>query len=81
MISSDHAAHVRLVKTGPSDGDKISIASGLSVGEQVVTEGGDRLVDGAKVRLPGDVPAQQGQGRRRRTAQNGSGSWRQHQTG
>jgi membrane fusion protein, multidrug efflux system len=81
VISPDHVAHVRLVKTGPSEGDKISIASGLDIGEQVVTEGGDRLVDGAKVRLPSDIPAQ-GQGRQRRTAQTGSGSWRkQHQTG
>lgn len=65
VVSPDHVAHVRLVKTGPSVGDKVSIASGLDVGEQVVTEGGDRLVDGAKVRLPGDVRAPgQGQGRK-----------------
>ncbi|MGH8259493.1 MAG: efflux RND transporter periplasmic adaptor subunit [Steroidobacteraceae bacterium] len=56
VVSPDHIAHVRLVKTGPSVADRISIASGLQAGEEVVTEGGDRLVDGAKVRLPGDIP-------------------------
>ncbi|MGH8217528.1 MAG: efflux RND transporter periplasmic adaptor subunit [Steroidobacteraceae bacterium] len=62
VISQDHSAHVRLVKTGPSVGDRVSIASGLNVGEEVVTEGGDRLVDGAKVRLPSDIRAP-GQGK------------------
>jgi membrane fusion protein, multidrug efflux system len=66
-VSPDHVAHVRPVKTGPSMGDKISIASGLNVGEEVVTEGGDRLVDGAKVRLPSDVQ-EPGQRQGRKTA-------------
>jgi len=52
-VAQDHTAHVRLVKTGPADADRISIRSGLQAGEQVVTEGGDRLVDGGTIRLPG----------------------------
>ena len=32
-------------------------SSGLEAGERVVTEGGDRLKDGARVQLPGDRPA------------------------
>jgi membrane fusion protein, multidrug efflux system len=60
LIDADSTAHIQLVKTGPSVEDKISITSGLSGGERVVTEGGDRLVDGAVVRLPG-----QGGGRER----------------
>jgi len=67
VVSPDHLAHVRLVKTGPSVGDKVSIASGLAIGEEVVTEGGDRLVDGAKVRLPSDV-REPGQGQGRKSA-------------
>jgi multidrug efflux system membrane fusion protein len=55
LIDSDDTAHIQLVKTGPSVEDKISIASGLNGGERVVTEGGDRLVDGAVVRLPGQA--------------------------
>ena len=47
---------VKLVKvtTGPSDGTRIAILSGLTVGAPVVTEGADGLEDGSSVRLPGD---------------------------
>lgn len=55
VIHPDDTVHIQLVKTGPSDGDEVSIASGLEGGERVVTEGGDRLVDGAAVRLPGQA--------------------------
>jgi multidrug efflux system membrane fusion protein len=40
------------VKTGPGTGETTSIASGLSVGATVITDGGDRLRDGATVTLP-----------------------------
>jgi multidrug efflux system membrane fusion protein len=43
---------VRQVKAGPGTGESTSIASGLAVGETVITEGGDRLRDGASVTLP-----------------------------
>jgi multidrug efflux system membrane fusion protein len=55
VIGADRTAHVRAVKVGPSVEDKISITVGLNVGEHVVTEGGDRLVNGAIVRLPGQA--------------------------
>ncbi len=55
VIEPDSTVHIQLVKTGPIDGDLISISSGLQGGERVVTEGGDRLVDGATVRLPGQT--------------------------
>jgi len=58
LVTPDDTAEVRLVKTGPSVDDKISITSGLSGGERVVTEGGDRLVDGAFVKLPDQSAAQ-----------------------
>ncbi len=75
VIEPDSTVHIQVVKTGPSDGDKISISSGLKGGERVVTEGGDRLVDGATVRLPGQA-AQFGYGRpgqfgQRRGGENG----------
>jgi membrane fusion protein, multidrug efflux system len=40
------------VKIGPGTGETTSIASGLSAGETVITDGGDRLRDGATVTLP-----------------------------
>lgn len=61
----------RAVTRGQATVDKVQILTGLKVGEQVITEGADRLRDGAKVTLPGDRPqgargGQQGQGERRR---------------
>jgi multidrug efflux system membrane fusion protein len=49
-------------------GDRVQVASGLQIGEKVITEGADRLRDGARVLLPGDTPrapAGSGGGRRR----------------
>lgn len=55
-MTPDKIAHVRVVKLGPESGETIAVLSGLSVGETVITEGGDRLKDGAEVLLPGDHP-------------------------
>lgn len=55
-VTPDRTAHVRVVKLGPQSGETIAILSGLTVGETVVTEGGDRLRDGGPVLLPGDKP-------------------------
>ncbi len=43
---------VRPVTLGVADGDRVAVNSGLAAGEIVVTEGGDRLRDGAAVELP-----------------------------
>jgi multidrug efflux system membrane fusion protein len=53
------------VKRGQADAERVEIASGLQGGETVITEGADRLKDGAKVSLPGDRPAGAGAGGRR----------------
>jgi multidrug efflux system membrane fusion protein len=43
---------VRPVTLGVTDGDRVAVGSGLAAGEIVVTEGGDRLRDGAAIELP-----------------------------
>jgi multidrug efflux system membrane fusion protein len=43
---------VRPVTLGVVDGERVAVAAGLAAGEVVVTEGGDRLRDGAAVQLP-----------------------------
>ena len=43
------------VTQGVATADSVQITKGLQVGERVITEGGDRLKDGAKVSLPGDA--------------------------
>jgi membrane fusion protein, multidrug efflux system len=68
----------RRVKRGPATDDVVVIAEGLKAGEKVITEGADRLKDGARVTLPGDAPAS-GPGRGRRGpgpgASGASGAW------
>ncbi|RZI41342.1 efflux RND transporter periplasmic adaptor subunit [Herbaspirillum sp. HC18] len=55
---------LRPVKRGLATVDKVQIVSGLKIGEQVITEGADRLRDGAKVMLPGDKMGAMGGGRK-----------------
>jgi multidrug efflux system membrane fusion protein len=55
VIQDDSTVKVTPVKVGPAQGETTSIASGLSVGDQVVTDGGDRLSDGSRVVLPQDA--------------------------
>jgi multidrug efflux system membrane fusion protein len=48
---------LRNVKRGQANAERIQVTEGLEGGETVITEGADRLKDGAKVTLPGDRPA------------------------
>lgn len=50
------------VVVGPGTAETVSISSGLKVGDVVITDGGDRLRDGAPVILPGQSPAAGGAG-------------------
>jgi membrane fusion protein, multidrug efflux system len=56
VVKPDNTVTVRLVKTGPVDGERTSIKSGLQVGERVVIDGSDRLKEGAKITIPADKP-------------------------
>ena len=53
VLQPDRTAKMRPVRVGPGTAETVSIASGLAVGETVITDGGDRLREGAKVNLPG----------------------------
>ena len=55
-IMGGPVAQMVTVKVGPSQGDRTSIASGVNVGDQVITDGGDRLTDGGTIVLPGTIP-------------------------
>ena len=52
----DRTVSLRPVTRGQGSADKVVIASGLQAGETVITEGADRLKDGAPVTLAGDAP-------------------------
>ncbi|CAN0619660.1 multidrug efflux pump membrane fusion protein MdtA [Burkholderia multivorans] len=56
VVKPDSTVTVRKVKTGPVDGERTSIVDGLAVGERVVTDGSDRLREGAKITIPADKP-------------------------
>ncbi|MCA8180849.1 MULTISPECIES: MdtA/MuxA family multidrug efflux RND transporter periplasmic adaptor subunit [Burkholderia] len=56
VVKPDNTVTVRKVKTGPVDGERTSIVSGVAVGERVVTDGSDRLREGSKISIPADKP-------------------------
>jgi multidrug efflux system membrane fusion protein len=59
LINKDQTASVHKVTLGPSDGKNTVITNGLNVGDTVVTDGTDRLSDGAKVKATTAAPAAQ----------------------
>ncbi len=68
LNAAERTVSLRSVTRGQATVDKIVIATGLQAGERVITEGADRLKDGARVALAGDVPRAGGIGRRRQGA-------------
>lgn len=65
LLKPDRTVTERKVKLGVAVADKTQITDGLAIGDTVVTDGVDRLNEGAKVALPGDAPPAQGGGQRR----------------
>ncbi len=53
VVKPDSTVAVRPMTLGVVDGERVAVTAGLAAGEVVVTEGGDRLRDGAQVQLPG----------------------------
>lgn len=49
VVGADNVAHIRTVQLGSQVGPNIVISSGLSAGDQVVTEGNEKVRDGMKV--------------------------------
>jgi multidrug efflux system membrane fusion protein len=71
LVEPNNTVSVRKIKVGPIDGTYQAVVSGLAVGDRVVTEGTDRLRDGAAVVVPaatgtGTAPGGQGRGAGRR---------------
>jgi multidrug efflux system membrane fusion protein len=55
VVDGERVVHLQPVKLGPTDGERVAILSGATVGAQVVVDGADKLRDGAKVTLASDV--------------------------
>ncbi|WP_419686772.1 MdtA/MuxA family multidrug efflux RND transporter periplasmic adaptor subunit [Burkholderia theae] len=56
VVKPDNTVTVRKVTPGPVDGERTSIVSGVALGERVVTDGSDRLREGATISIPADKP-------------------------
>jgi membrane fusion protein, multidrug efflux system len=57
LVNPDSTVSVRPVTLGVVDGERVAVTAGLKVGDVVVTEGGDRLREGAQIQLPNAAPA------------------------
>ena len=57
VLNADRTVSVRPVQRGVSTAEVIAVTRGLEAGERVVTEGGDRLREGARVQLASERPA------------------------
>ncbi len=74
VLNNDHTVSVRAVERGVATNDVISVTKGLAVGERVVTEGGDRLREGARVQLASERPASAASGGRRAASAAAAGA-------
>jgi multidrug efflux system membrane fusion protein len=59
LVDADNTVSVHPITLGPQDGNFLAVATGLAPGDRVVTDGADRLRDGAHVNIPapGSTPA------------------------
>jgi multidrug efflux system membrane fusion protein len=78
VVQSDNTVTVRPVKLGPTQGEIVAVESGLTPGESVVTDGADRLREGARVEIADrsarpDKPGGKGEGGRRKRGPDGGG--------
>jgi multidrug efflux system membrane fusion protein len=78
VVGEDDTVKIQAVTLGPQDGGYYAVDSGLAPGDRVVTEGADRLRDGARVTIPAATaagaaePAEPRQGRHRRGERPGA---------
>ena len=79
LVKPDNTVAVQVVKTGVTDGGKVQIIEGLKPGDKVVTDGVDRLRDGARITVasppgqaaPAAAPGAPTTGRRPRAQSGG----------
>jgi len=56
VINADSTVTMAKVTLGPTSGDNVAVLEGVTAGQKIVSDGGDKLKDGAKVLLPGAEP-------------------------
>jgi multidrug efflux system membrane fusion protein len=78
VVNPDSTVSIRVIKPGPIEAERAAILSGLELGETVVSDGVDRLYDGAKVQLPEKRPSNDVGDRPHRFSGRPDGSPREH---
>jgi multidrug efflux system membrane fusion protein len=78
VVNSDSTVSIRVIKPGPVDGEQAAVLSGLELDETVVSDGVDRLYDGAKVQLPEKRPSNDAAAKPHRFSPRPDGSPREH---
>ena len=73
VLNEDRTVSMRTVKTGPVDGTRIVIESGVGAGERVVIDGMDRLRDGMRVEIADRERAFKGDGKGKGKGTGGKG--------
>jgi multidrug efflux system membrane fusion protein len=76
LLGADSTVSVKPIKLGPTDGERVAVIEGLAPGDKVVTDGADRLRDGAKVTIPDATPAPAKPATPRKRGQNRQGGAR-----
>jgi multidrug efflux system membrane fusion protein len=72
VVNSDNTVKVQAVKLGPTQNDDVAITEGVSPGDKVVTDGTDKLRDGAKITLPAEKGSDSGNGNNSSDAKSSS---------
>jgi membrane fusion protein, multidrug efflux system len=70
LVEPNNTVSVRPVELGVADGEIQAVKSGVDLNDVVVTDGGDRLRDGAAVELPDTTAAEVAKARAQAQAQN-----------
>lgn len=64
LLNPDFTVSIKPIKTGITSGDDTVIQEGLTLGQQVVVDGVDKLTDGAKVRIADNSKASEQAGKK-----------------
>ncbi len=51
VVGADNKVAAKVVTLGHTEGERVAVASGISVGDNVVVDGADRLKDGMEVQV------------------------------
>lgn len=73
--TTNNTVAVRPVTLGTVDGERVAVTKGLQAGDIVVTEGGDRLRDGATVSLPANTTQHPTTAAPEQQHKRGNGKW------